>query len=87
MNSIPAQEVKRRGMSAVDDAMKNGPVYVIRNNQPQYIVLTIERYRELAGAEHQLYIDRVRHSLEDAKAGRLKHVAVEDLIRELNLEG
>lgn len=30
MNSIPAQEIKRRGISAVDEALRQGPVHIIR---------------------------------------------------------
>ena len=47
MNSIPAQEIKRRGISAVDEALRLGPVHVVKNNRPQYVVLTEERYQEL----------------------------------------
>jgi hypothetical protein len=35
MNTIPAQEIKRRGIAAVDDLIAKGPVHVIRNNKPQ----------------------------------------------------
>ena len=47
MNTISAQEIKRRGISAVDDALKEGPVHVIKNNQPQYVILTNEHYAQL----------------------------------------
>lgn len=29
MNTIPAQEIKRRGIAAVDEALHNGPVHII----------------------------------------------------------
>ncbi len=48
MNTIPAQEIKRRGISAVDQALKKGPVHVIKNNQPKYVILTEEAYKRLA---------------------------------------
>lgn len=86
MNAIPAQDIKRKGISAVDEALKQGPVHVIRNNQPQYVVLSEDRYRELVEAEDEAYIARVRASLEDVKAGRVKRGTAEDLIRELGLE-
>lgn len=86
MNTIAAQDIKRRGISAVDEALKNGPVHVVKNNQPQYVVLSEERYRELIEAEDEAYIVRVRASLEDVKAGRVKRGTAEDLIRELGLE-
>jgi len=39
MRTIAAQEIKKRGISAVDDVLKEGPVHVIKNNQPRYVVL------------------------------------------------
>ena len=44
---------------------------MIKNNQPQYVVLTEDRYRELLAAENEAYVARVRASLEDVKAGRV----------------
>ncbi len=72
MNTLPAQEIKRRGISAVDKNLKKGPVHIIKNNEPQYVVLTEERYQELLAAEDEAYIARVRASLEDVKAGRVR---------------
>lgn len=86
MNAIAAQDIKRKGISAVDEALKEGPVHVIKNNQPQYVVLTEVRYRELIEAEDEAYNARIRASLEDVKAGRVKRGTAEDLIRELELE-
>ncbi|MDA8242072.1 MAG: hypothetical protein M0Z67_17110 [Nitrospiraceae bacterium] len=86
MNTIAAQEIKRKGISAVDEALKEGPVHVIKNNQPQYVVMTEARYRDLIEAEDEAYIVRVRKSLEDVKEGRVKRGTAEDLIRELGLE-
>ena len=86
MNTMAAQEIKRKGISAVDEALKDGPVHVIKNNQPQYVVLSEERYRELIEAEDEAYIARVRSSLQDLKAGRVKRGTAKHLIRELKLE-
>ncbi len=86
MNSIPAQEIKRRGIAAVDELIAKGDVYIIRNNQPQYVVLSQERYQTLLEAQEDAYEARVRASLEDLKAGRVKRGSAEDLIRELGLE-
>jgi len=71
MNTVPAQEIKRRGISVVDEILKDGAVYVIKNNQPQYVVLTGDRYQELLAAENEAYMARVRASLEEVKAGRV----------------
>ena len=44
MNSIPAKEIKRRGISSVDKLLKKGPVHVISNNRPAYVILSQESY-------------------------------------------
>jgi len=86
MNAIAAQDIKRKGISAVDEALKEGPVHVIKNNQPKYVVLSEERYRDLIEAENEAYGARVRASREDVKAGRIKRGTAKDLIKELGLE-
>jgi PHD/YefM family antitoxin component YafN of YafNO toxin-antitoxin module len=87
MNAIPAQEIKRRGIAAVDDLIASGDVHIIRNNQPQYVVVSEVRYQELVVAEQEAYYARVRASLEDVKEGRVKRGTANDLIKELTLEG
>ncbi len=87
MNTIPAQEIKRRGIGAVDELLAKGAVYVIRNNRPQYVVLSQERYQELLDAQEEAYEARVLASLEDYKAGRVRHFAsAEELLRALDEE-
>ena len=86
MNTIPAREIKRRGIAAVDDLIETGDVHIIKNNQPRYVVLSEVRYRELIEAQGEAYVARVRASLEDFKAGRVKRGTAKDLIRELGLE-
>lgn len=86
MNTLPAQEIKRRGIAAVDDLIETGDVHIIKNNQPQYVVLSEVRYRELIEAQNEAYVARVRASLQDVKAGRAKRGTAKDLIKELGLE-
>lgn len=86
MNTIPAQELKRRGIAAVDGLIANGDVHVIRNNRPEYVVLTEERYRELVAEAEEAYVARVKASLEDVKAGRVKRGTAAELIKELGLD-
>lgn len=86
MNTIPAQEIKRRGVAAIDDAIEHGDVHVIRNNRPQYVIVSQERYEELLQAHQEAYEARVLASLADYKAGRVVRGTAEDLIKELGLE-
>lgn len=84
MNSIPAQEIKRRGISAVDEALLRGPVHIIKNNRPYCVVLTEERYQELLEAQQEAARDGLRDSLQDLMAGRInRYDDVDVLMRHL----
>jgi len=88
MNTIPAQEIKRRGIAAVDAMITMGDVHVIRNNRPEYVVLTEARYQELVAEAEEAYVARVKASLEDVKAGRVrKFASVDELLKALDLDG
>lgn len=87
MNTIPAQEIKRRGIAAVDDLISAGDVHVIRNNRPEYVVLTKARYAELVAEAEEAYVARVKASLEDLKAGRVRtFTSAEELLQALDVE-
>ena len=88
MNTIPAQEIKRRGIAAVDGLITQGDVHVIRNNRPEYVVLTEARYAELVADAEEAYVARVKASLEDVKAGRVRRFAsADELLQALDLDG
>lgn len=80
MNSLPAQEIKRRGLAAVDEAIANGDVHVIRNNQPQYVIISEVRYQELVAEANEAYLARVKASLQDVKAGRVQRFTSADAL-------
>jgi PHD/YefM family antitoxin component YafN of YafNO toxin-antitoxin module len=87
MNAIPAQEIKRRGIAAVDELIEKGDLHVIRNNQPQYVVLSEARYHDLIVAEQEAHYARVRASLEDVKSGKVKKFkTAADLLKALDAD-
>ncbi len=87
MKTVAAQDIKRRGIAAVDEALKEGPVHVIKNNRPQYVVVSEERYQDLLEAEDEAYMARIKASLEDVKAGRTrKFKSADELLRALDEE-
>ena len=47
MNILPAQEIKRRGVKAIELALKNGPVHIVKNNSFACVVLTEAQYAHL----------------------------------------
>jgi PHD/YefM family antitoxin component YafN of YafNO toxin-antitoxin module len=87
MNTIPAQDIKRRGIAAVDELIARGDLHIIRNNQPQYVVLSEKRYQELLEAQEEASEARIRASLEDLKSGRVRRFAsADEMLQALELE-
>jgi PHD/YefM family antitoxin component YafN of YafNO toxin-antitoxin module len=48
--TIAAQEIKRRGLAALDGLLERGPVYILRNNRPACVVLSPDAYARLKAA-------------------------------------
>ena len=80
MVTMPVQEVKRRGMSVLDDSLASGPVYVIRNNSPRYVVMFADTFHEM---EEALTAARIAASEADIRAGRISRGNADELISEL----
>lgn len=83
MVTMPIQEVKRRGMSALDESLADGPVYVIRNNSPRYVVMFADAFHEM---EESLADARIAASEADVRAGRVTRGTADKLMTEL-MEG
>jgi PHD/YefM family antitoxin component YafN of YafNO toxin-antitoxin module len=48
MNTLSAAELKRRGMAAIEERLRQGPVHLVKRNKLAAVVLTEEQYAELA---------------------------------------
>ena len=46
-NTVSVAEIKRRGMSAIDDGLRRGPVYIIKRNKMAAVVLSEDDYQRL----------------------------------------
>lgn len=86
MQTIAAREIKRRGIGAVDGDLERGAVHVIKNDEPSYVILDEARYQELLEAEETATLARVRATLEDEQAGRVRRVTAQQLIAEHELD-
>lgn len=82
MVTIPAREIKRRGISAVDEDLKQGPVQVIQHDEPRYIVMSTDQYRELKAEREEAMLLRIQAAGADLEAGRFKHMRAEALMDE-----
>ncbi len=70
MQIIAAQDIKKRGIAAVDALAEKGPVYVVSRNQPRYVILTVDRYVEMVEEINKATEARIALALEDYRAGR-----------------
>jgi PHD/YefM family antitoxin component YafN of YafNO toxin-antitoxin module len=48
MNTLSAAELKRRGMAAIEDRLRSGPVQLLKRNKPSAVVLTVDDYARLS---------------------------------------
>lgn len=48
MNFLTVAELKRRGMAAIEDGLRHGPLHIVKRNRPTAVVLTEEEYQRLA---------------------------------------
>lgn len=80
MNAVAAQEIKRRGIAAVDNLVAQGPVRIVKSNRPKYVIMTDADYETLLG---DLAEARLRASEADVKAGRVRRGNAAQLIRDI----
>ncbi|MBI3524880.1 MAG: type II toxin-antitoxin system Phd/YefM family antitoxin [Betaproteobacteria bacterium] len=48
MNTLTVAELKRRGMAAIEDGLRRGPVHIVKRNKPAAVVLSEDEYQRLA---------------------------------------
>jgi len=68
LNTVAAQELKRRGVIALEENLEKGPVHVLKRNRPVCVVLSEEEFRELV---EQAATARLADSLADLRDGRV----------------
>ena len=83
MNMIAAQEIKRRGIRAVDDLLEKGPVQIVKNNRARYVVMSEAEFDAMMDdmAEARLVASEA-----DLKAGRFRKGKAADLMAQLRKE-
>lgn len=53
MNVLPIAEIKRRGMPAIEQALRNGPGHIVKRNRVA-VVLSEDNYRALCQPQSRL---------------------------------
>ena len=80
MNTLAASEIKRRGIGAVDSLLDMGPVHIIKNNIPNYVVISEENYQQMLSDPAE---NRLASSDNDIKAGRVHKGTLKQLMAEI----
>jgi PHD/YefM family antitoxin component YafN of YafNO toxin-antitoxin module len=80
MTMIAVQEIKRRGICAVDKALENGPVHLIKSNHPAYVIMSEQDYQEMLT---DLAEARLAASEDDLASGRIRRGSAATLMAEL----
>ncbi len=82
MKTLPAQELKRRGLAAVEDLLADGPVEIIKRNRPACIVVSIDLFRDLTAkrtaGERRIVSDLFAHPAR----GRRRRKEIDTTIQE-----
>jgi len=48
-NVLTVAELKRRGMAAIEEYLRRGPVHIVKHNKPAAVVLSEDEYQRLIG--------------------------------------
>ena len=46
-NTLTVSEIKRRGMAAIDDGLRRGPIHIVKRNKMAAVVLSEADYQRL----------------------------------------
>lgn len=47
-NTVTVAEIKRRGMAAIEEGLRRGPLHIVKRNQLAAVVLSEDEYERLA---------------------------------------
>lgn len=50
-NTLTVAEIKRRGMAAIEEGLRRGPVHIVKRNKPAAVVLSEDEYQRLASGK------------------------------------
>ena len=78
--TMPAQEIKRRGMSVLNEQLASGPVWVISNNKPKYVVLFADDFRRM---RHEAFVAKCLQSKAEYEAGNYKVGTAKELMADI----
>lgn len=85
MNSLTIAELKRRGMAAIEDGLRHGPLHIVKHNRPAAVVITETEYERLVHGRVAVAngMSAVQWLLQQSSQGKYDKVALD---KELHAE-
>ena len=75
MNILTNEQIKRRGFAAVEDALRQGPVHLVKRNRPAAVVVTEAEFTRLSSLDKPTNSSKKMTSMEwflsDQPGGKL----------------
>jgi len=84
MNTVTAAELKRRGMSAIEEGLRHGPLHLVKRNKPAAVVLTEEEYSRLKagkGAAAPVGLSALQWLLSQRSSGTRSKAQIDKALR------
>jgi len=81
LNTIAAQEIKRRGVIALEEGLMQGPIHILKRNRPVCVVLSETQFQELVD---QAATARLADSLADLQHERVGFSNCHDILDEIS---
>lgn len=50
-NTLTVAELKRRGMAAIEEGLRNGPIHIVKRNKAAAVVMSEDEYLRLTGSQ------------------------------------
>ncbi len=70
-NTVTVSEIKRRGMAAIEEGLRRGPLHIVKRNKPAAVVLSEDEYLRLVnGKSAQTGLTAVQWLLGQPAAGK-----------------
>lgn len=86
MNILTNEQIKRRGIAAIEDALRHGPVHLVKRNRPAAVVITEAEFAQRNSLEKPVTGSKKMTSMEwflsDQPGGTLDAAGLERRIRD-----
>lgn len=81
MNSLTVSELKRRGMAAIEDGLRRGPVHIVKRNKLAAVVLSEVEYQALTRSQQAPGMTAAQWLLERVSSGQQSKAQIDKALK------